>query len=38
MWIVYSNSISFEVPTEDEAIEYCDENTGFQYMWKGVDR
>lgn len=35
MWIVYSRTESFEVPTEAEAIEWCDENLGFNYKWKG---
>jgi len=36
MWIVYSGREAFEVPTEDEAIEYCNDNNGFQYRWKEV--
>lgn len=37
MWIVYWHSDSwqcgFEVPTETEAVEYCEENEGYRYIW-----
>lgn len=34
MWIVYSKTESFEVPTENEAAEYCKENEDYKYVWK----
>lgn len=40
MWIVYNKEDSpehgFEVPTEQEAIEYCNENKGYKYIWRCV--
>lgn len=38
MWIVYQIGTSFlhtgfEVPTEDEAKEYCDEDQKYTYMY-----
>lgn len=39
MWIVYKKNKSprqgFEVPTENEAIEYCVENPEYVYIWFG---
>ena len=37
MWIVYNKADSyltgFEVPTESEAIEYCEENPEYRYVY-----
>ena len=33
MWIVYYKSIIIEVPTETEAIEYCNEHEGYRYYY-----
>lgn len=39
MWIVYFHEDSwqcgFEVPTEKEAVEYCEENEGYRYIYVG---
>lgn len=39
MWIVYWHSDSwqcgFEVPTETEAVVYCEENEGYRYVYVG---
>lgn len=39
MWIVYFHEDDwrqgFEVPTEREAVEYCEENEGYRYVYIG---
>ena len=41
MWIVYFHEDSwecgFEVPTEKEAVEYCEENEGYRYIYVGQE-
>lgn len=39
MWMVYFHEdtwqCGFEVPTEKEAVEYCEENEGYRYVYIG---